>query len=465
MSGHVMLASAREESGTFVAVKTLDKTGLTPRQLQSLRREVDIYLRMDHQHIVKLLRVFDEQDRIYLVMEHCAGGSLAERLHQRGHFSAHGSIDAVRQVLSAVSYCHSRPGGAVCHRDLKLANFVYVDDGEVLKLVDFGLSRVLAPGGQLQNTAGTLDFMAPEVLLRKGHTESCDMWSVGVITCCLLTGQKPFSGNTEVEVTGAIMRGRLELDSEAWQGVSELAKEFIRKLIRLCPADRLTASAALRHPWLAAKAARPVEIVLPEEVSEEVLQTVRDFALESPAKRAAAALLVYADGVPTGEEFERAEAQFRKLDTDGNGTLSAAELTGPLQSTLGVSQEEGQQIFDSIDLVRDWEIERSEFMAAAMCKHLSSSESAIRKAFDCLDLDGNGTISPAELTTVIGRRFCGAPAIQIFREWDIDGREAISYDQFKAVLRKRRRPRTTPAAEFQRVRHSMGELCEKHPQY
>mmetsp|Transcript_132379 Transcript_132379/g.411522 ORF Transcript_132379/g.411522 Transcript_132379/m.411522 type:complete len:552 (-) Transcript_132379:106-1761(-) len=459
MSGHVLLASVREEPGAFVAVKTLDKTGLTARQLQNVRREVDIYMQMDHLHIAKLLRVFDESNRICLVMEHCAGGSLAERLQQRGRFSARSSSDAIRQVLNAVSYCHSRPTGTVCHRDLKLANFVYADEGEVLKLLDFGLSRVLAPGGQpLQHTAGTLDFMAPEVILRKGHTESCDMWSVGVMTCCLLTGKKPFHGSTEVEVMGAVMRGRLEMGSEEWSGVSELAKDFVRKLIRLCPAERLTASVALRHPWLANKAGRPAEIVVAEDVSEEVLQSVRDFALESPANRAATAMIVYADGLPAGEEVERVEAQFRKLDTDGNGTLSPAELTGPLQSALGVSREEGQRIFDSIDLVKDCEIERSEFLAAAACRKLLHSDAAIRKAFNRLDLDGNGTISLAELTAVLGRRFCGAPAMQIFQEWDSDGHEAISYDQFKAVLRKKRRSATTPSG-FGNLPHSKSGPC------
>mmetsp|Transcript_62074 Transcript_62074/g.144421 ORF Transcript_62074/g.144421 Transcript_62074/m.144421 type:complete len:566 (-) Transcript_62074:195-1892(-) len=459
MNGFVMLASARQDPEGLVAVKMLDKKGVSAPQLLNLRREVDIYLRMDHEHIVQLRRVFDERDRIYLVMEYCSGGSLAERLQRNGRFSARAAAEAIRQVLSAVNYCHTRPSGAVCHRDLKLANFVYAADGELLKLVDFGLSRVLARGGpRLQQCAGTLEFMAPEVLLRKGHNESCDMWSVGVMTYCLICGHPPFQGGSEAEIMEAIRNGKLDLHGDVWMGISVAAKDFVMQLMNMCPNSRPDATTALRHSWLAGRARRKVQMSLSEEV--EVLESVAEFAYESPANRAATALVFFADGAATGEEVERVEAQFRRLDADGNGTLSPEELTGPLQSRLGVSQEEGQLIFEGIDIVKDCEIERSEFMAAAMGRTLSQRESSIRKAFDRLDLDRNGTISPAELTAVLGLRFCGAPASQIFKEWDSSGAEAISYDQFKAVLRrkrnscKRRRARSVTSPNLAALNHN-----------
>jgi len=439
MSGHVRLACARQEPQCKVAVKTLDKKGLSQRALRDLRREVDIYLRMDHAHIVQLLRVFDEHEKIYLVMEYCSGGSLAQRLEQQGHYTEQAAADAIRQVLRAVSYCHSRPVGAVCHRDLKLANFVYVDDGELLKLVDFGLSRVLAPGGpRLQNCAGTLDFMAPEVLLRRAYNESCDLWSVGVMAFCLLTGHRPYGGTTEAEVMDAIQSGKLQTECEVWRGTRDSSRDFVLRLLELQPSE---------HPWLAKAASEPSGEVKTRTVSGEVLRSVRSFASESPANRAVAALLAYADGAPAGEDVDFVEEQFRMLDTDGNGTLSLAELMGPLREALGVSEEECQRIFDGIDVVNDHEIQRSEFLAAATFARLVHNESAIRRAFNRLDLDQDGQISVMELTAVLGQRFCGEPSSKIFREWDSNGDQAVSFEEFMAVLeRLRRRELATPPA-------------------
>lgn len=347
--------------------------------------EVEIYLRMDHVNIAKLLRVFNEEDKVYLVMEYCSGGSLCDRLLSSGPFSDSDAAAAVRQVLSAVNYCHRHPEGKVCHRDLKHSNFIYsnCEYGAPLKLVDFGLSRVIQPNGpQISSYAGTLYYMAPEVVLRHSYDESCDLWSVGVIAYSLLCGEPPFHASTERGVAEAIARADLSMESKVWSCVSESAKDFIRQLLQVDPAARPSAEKAMQHPWLTNST--PSFSCGPQScapLSATVLESVRRFAHESAVRRAAAALMVYSCGTPFHDDGVRmVEAQFRALDSDGNGTISVTELVEALKETLGVSQAEAAWIFRQLDLDGDLELHHSEFLAAAMGSHLLRCADTVREA-------------------------------------------------------------------------------------
>lgn len=422
----------------LVAVKTLEKKGLTDTQVGRLLLEVDIYLRMDHVNIAKLLRVFNEAEKVYLVMEYCSGGSLCDRLLQSGPFSDQAAAAAVRQVLSAVNYCHCHPEGKVCHRDLKHSNFIYSSDreGAPLKLVDFGLSRVLQKHRQISSYAGTLYYMAPEVVLRQKYDESCDLWSVGVIAYSLLCGEPPFGGTTEQGVVEAIARAHFSMDGEVWKGVSENAKDLIRRLLQVDPSKRPTAEQALQHPWLVAAAASKCwGPQVPVRLSKTVLERVRRFAHESAVRRAAAALVVYSRGIPGFDESARLlEAQFRALDADGNGTISAGELVQALQETLGVPPKEAAWIFSQLDVDGDTELHHSEFLAAAMGAHLLRCTDTVREAFSRFDLDRDGKIDLGELLAVLGPRFCGTPTQDIFNQLDKNGDSAVDLDEFSSCI-------------------------------
>lgn len=422
-------------STTYVAVKTLEKKGLTDSELQRLLMEVDIYLKMDHVNIAKLLRVFSEPDKVYLVMEYCSGGSLCDRLLKSGPFGDQDAAIAVRQVLSAVNYCHCHPEGKVCHRDLKHSNFIYTSDSPraPLKLVDFGLSRILRPHRpQISSYAGTLYYMAPEVVLRQKYDESCDLWSVGVIAYSLLCGEPPFQGATDEIVAKAIATGDLQMEGQIWAGVSDTAKAFCRSLLRVDPASRPTAEQAMQHPWvLAFGAAGSVGPEAPVPLSTDVLESIVRFAHESAARRMAAALIVYSCGVPRIDETAQLlEAQFQALDADGDGTVSLGELEQALRVSLGVKKEEAEWIFEQLDYDGDAKLHHSEFLAAAMGTRLLCRAEAVREAFSRFDLDSDGKIDLGELLAVLGPRFCGKSTQAIFEELDTNGDRGVDLDEF-----------------------------------
>lgn len=414
----------------LVAVKTLEKRGLSASRIEKLLQEVEIHLKMDHMNVARLLRVFDEPDRVYLVMEYYAGGSLADKLSEVGRFSEKDAKAAVKEILVAVNYCHRHPCGRIVHRDLKPANFMYASraPGAALKLVDFGLSRVLSPDRPwLRDAAGTLWFVAPEVLLRRQYDQSCDLWSVGVMAYCLLCGRPPFDAPTDRRLAKAVSKGQFAgMVGSEWAEVGDQAKDFVQHLLRVRPQERPDAATALQHPWLAGSSASWLPGMAGAELlhrdvshvslSPELLQRVRHFARQSALRRAVAALVVYSESVPFGDAAEKVAAQFREIDVNGKGTVSANDLATALRVTLGVPEEESRWVFGRLDTDGDTELHYSEFLAAALGAQILNDGETVKKAFATLDKNLDGQVESAELAEVLGEEFCGRSCKDIFTE-------------------------------------------------
>lgn len=155
----------------------------------------------------------------------------------------------VAQMLSAVAFLHSRN---ICHRDLKLENWVLESGKDVwspLKLIDFGLSTHFTPGHRLSRVVGSSYYVAPEVL-KKSYTEACDLWSLGVIVYMLLSGAPPFYGKNDEAIKASIVQGEYTFPHELFRDVSDEAMAFVSTLLSYNIEYRYTAEQALTHPWL-----------------------------------------------------------------------------------------------------------------------------------------------------------------------------------------------------------------------
>jgi len=441
MSGDVFLAVPRRHcfggSPVRVAVKTLAKQAASKSALASALQEADIYLRMDHANIARLLRVYNEPDNLYIVMEYCSGGSLADRLLKHGHMSENEAIRTTRQMLAAVNYCHKHSRGKVCHRDLKHTNFVYAnnDADAPLKLLDFGLSRVLSDKRPWMNScAGTVYYLAPEVIRRNAYNEACDMWSLGVIVFSLLTGTTPFEGTETDQVKKAILSNEVTMEGPEWHGISDLATEFVSKLLRKEPADRPTAEEALHHPWLSSTSRRCASDQTDARASPEILKLLVGFADQNPLFRAGAASLVYTSGAHLEEDVRFLEAQFQVLDTNKDGIISASELSAAMHQTLGTTPEDAKETFKNLDLDGDACIQYTEFLTAAVGTKILSQENAVEEVFDNFDLDGNGTLQVNEFIAMLGGQFCGKSTAKIFADLDLNGDQNVDLHTFSAKL-------------------------------
>ena len=184
----------------------------------------------------------------YLVTELCSGGMLFDKIIEMEHFNESMAAHFLRQILSAVYYCHNH---GVMHRDLKPENVLLKSDKDTgqIKVIDFGTSVMFKDKKMLTKQAGTAFYIAPEVIKMK-YTYKADIWSIGVILYVMMCGRPPFEGNNEDEIFHNTLQGQLNFSFSEWEGTSESCKDLIRLMLCVDPEKRVSAEKALEHKWL-----------------------------------------------------------------------------------------------------------------------------------------------------------------------------------------------------------------------
>ncbi|KAI9328295.1 kinase-like domain-containing protein [Zopfochytrium polystomum] len=238
-------------TGEKFAAKIIKKVLVRGREAM-FQNEVQILKRVSkgHRNIVTLHDHFETESSMYLIMDYCTGGELFHRLIQRGTFYEDDAADIIKTVVGAVAYLHDQN---IVHRDIKAENLLFrtrAMDSDLV-IADFGLSQMLDPNMEdLTTSGGTLEYMAPEVLMKRGHGKPVDMWSIGVLSYFLLCGYTPFGSVTTNDIR-PILNGSFAFEpADYWFDVSSEAKDFINRLIVVDPSQRMTAHDALMHPWL-----------------------------------------------------------------------------------------------------------------------------------------------------------------------------------------------------------------------
>jgi len=226
-----------------------------------IESEISILLQLNHPNIIAMKECYETVDHIYLVLEYVSGGELFERIIERGHYSETEAALAVRQILNALQYLHAHN---VVHRDLKPENLLYADSSEdsVLKLADFGLSKILDDTDRcMQTVCGTVGYCAPEILSQEIYDSAVDLWSLGVILYILLSGYEPFWDEAgDPAIIRRIVNADYSFDTSEWEFISDSGKDLVRRLLVRDPVQRLTANLALEHPWVKGITTRSVHI-------------------------------------------------------------------------------------------------------------------------------------------------------------------------------------------------------------
>mmetsp|Transcript_49688 Transcript_49688/g.131062 ORF Transcript_49688/g.131062 Transcript_49688/m.131062 type:complete len:529 (+) Transcript_49688:75-1661(+) len=434
MSGPVVVAE-RQSDGMKVALKSLPTVNLSEKRRDALCNEVEIHLRLDHPHVCKLLEVFEDDCAVHLIMELCSGKELYERLACRKRFSEADAAGIARQMLDAIRYCHMH---GVCHRDLKLENWVYAtpDDDANVKLIDFGFSMFFEGGNpntklKSETVDGTLYYLSPEVL--GGHYDMrCDLWSTGVIVYMLLSGSPPFKPASDtrdatMEIVSKIRSGEYSFTGPRWIGKSSAAKDFVTSLLQVDPNKRPTPAGAMKHPWLVSETNSG-----DPEIDIALLKGMRDFSRLNHIKRAALGVIAYSF---TSQDLRDLELQFKQLDFHGTGTLTMHEMTEHLTRHLGISQRKAERVFCRMDQSGDMEIHYSEFLAACLEKRLVDQEMWIRDAFQKFDLDNTGFISVDNLRCVLGDTYSGALVHDIIDQVDTKKNGVIDFEEFVQAMK------------------------------
>nr|AGT28258.1 cGMP-dependent PKG [Sesamia nonagrioides] len=232
--GRVELVQIQSDSSRSFALKQMKKAQIVEtRQQQHIMSEKEIMSEMNCEFIVKLYKTFKDRKYLYMLMETCLGGELWTILRDRGQFDDATTRFYTACVVEAFHYLHSRN---IIYRDLKPENLLLDSKGYV-KLVDFGFSKKLQASRKTWTFCGTPEYVAPEVIMNRGHDISADYWSLGVLMFELLTGSPPFTGTDPMKTYNKILKG---IDAvEFPRCITRNAANLIKKLCRDNPAERL----------------------------------------------------------------------------------------------------------------------------------------------------------------------------------------------------------------------------------
>ncbi|XP_051870058.1 ribosomal protein S6 kinase alpha-3 isoform X2 [Pristis pectinata] len=222
------------DAGQLYAMKVLKKATLKVRDRVRTKMERDILVEVNHPFIVKLHYAFQTEGKLYLLLDFLRGGDLFTRLSKEVMFTEEDVKFYLAELALALDHLH---GLGIIYRDLKPENILLDEEGHI-KLTDFGLSKEsIDHEKKAYSFCGTVEYMAPEVVNRRGHTQSADWWSFGVLMFEMLTGTLPFQGKDRKETMTMILKAKLGMP----QFLSADSQSLLRMLFKRNPGNRLGA--------------------------------------------------------------------------------------------------------------------------------------------------------------------------------------------------------------------------------
>ncbi|GLD64463.1 NUAK family SNF1-like kinase 2 [Lates japonicus] len=234
---------AKERSGRLVAIKSIRKEKIKDEQdLVHIRREIEIMSSLCHPHIITIYEVFENKDKIVIVMEYASRGDLYDYICDKRRITEREARHFFRQIVSAVHYCHQN---GIVHRDLKLENILLDGNGNV-KIADFGLSNLYHGDEYLQTFCGSPLYASPEIVNGRPYRgPEVDTWSLGVLLYTMVHGTMPFDGINHKTLVQQISTGNYRKPSNPSDACG-----LIRWMLMVNPERRATIEEIAGHWWL-----------------------------------------------------------------------------------------------------------------------------------------------------------------------------------------------------------------------
>uniref|UniRef100_A0A8D2JGI4 Serine/threonine-protein kinase PLK4 n=1 Tax=Varanus komodoensis TaxID=61221 RepID=A0A8D2JGI4_VARKO len=233
------------KTGLEVAIKMIDKKAMHKvGMVQRVQNEVKIHCQLKHPSVLELYNYFEDSNYVYLILEMCHNGEMSRYLKNRkNRFSEEEVRHFMHQIITGMLYLHSH---GILHRDLTLSNLLLTNNMNI-KIADFGLATQLKmPYEKHYTMCGTPNYISPEIATRSAHGLESDVWSLGCMFFTLLAGKPPFDTDTVKNTLNKVVLA----DYEMPMFLSEEAQDLICQLLRKNPADRLSLSSVLDHPFM-----------------------------------------------------------------------------------------------------------------------------------------------------------------------------------------------------------------------
>jgi len=243
---------------------------------------------------------------------------LFDEIIDKGHFSELDAAIIMKQLLSCLTYCHSKN---IVHRDIKPENILLESnkDFNQIKVIDFGISVVKEANEMIYESIGTPYYIAPEVWM-KNYNEKWDIWSAGVIMFILLSGSPPFNAATDEDMKKKVLEGSFTMEGKVWDSVTDNAKDLITQLLTYDTEKRISAGEALTHPWISDFWVSELDT----KVAKKALVNLSRFRAEEKIKQATIAYI--ASQLLSKKEKDSLSGIFKAFDENGDGMLSKEEI-------------------------------------------------------------------------------------------------------------------------------------------
>jgi hypothetical protein len=330
-----------------IAAKVTTLAGISSWARAQLGEELAIWRTLNHPNVVRMHGHLTDATRHVLLLELARGGELFERIVSMSFFSEQLAARQISEVLSALDYLHSF---GVLHRDLKPENLLLEseEDDARVKVADFGASKLVISTGA-KTPCGSLGYAAPEQLrglkfaqdvsFVPTYDKEVDLWSVGVITYILLSGSMPFDPSS-YSAESLQKSDALEFPASLFGEISPEALDFIRALLQVDPAKRLTAAAALRHAWLLNSVEGAAEAAAAAQAAAEAAEAAADRDAAAAAAAAAEARAAAARTMPPPTPKTPGGRALTPLMTPGR--LKALRESGALKNGWARAAEKGK---------------------------------------------------------------------------------------------------------------------------
>ena len=246
---------AEKKTKERVAIKIIKKNKAKPSDIELVRTEIDVMKLCHHPNVVHLLDHFENADHIFIVMEYIKGGRLSDYMKEKRYkFTEKRVAEIIYQICLGVKYLHKY---GIVHRDLKPDNIMLTESGDKgnVKIMDFGLSKIMGKKEKAVEGFGTLTFVAPEVLVRKPYNKEVDIWSIGVIMYLMMSGLLPFddANDDEQKIANSIVFEDVKFpngEGQPFHNVSKEAIELMKGCLTKDPRSRIKIDEIIKSDWI-----------------------------------------------------------------------------------------------------------------------------------------------------------------------------------------------------------------------
>jgi len=236
-----------ENSKKIYCIKMMSKREIYEQQLiNQINKEISIMYNINHPYSIKLYNHFEDNDKLYLIMEPASNGNLYSFIENNKNqkIKSNETIKKIIiQTIEIIKYLHSKD---IIYRDIKPEN-ILLDKDNNIKLCDYGWASYLTKDQFCKVYCGTPEYVSPEMVKKYPYNEKVDIWGIGVLIFELLFGYPPFSSNFNEDRYNNIKEGKINWPQEI---NDKDAKDLIGKILKINPNERLSLEEIEKHPWL-----------------------------------------------------------------------------------------------------------------------------------------------------------------------------------------------------------------------